>query len=197
MRKVQTLIFIGCISFIGSAVYAQQLSETPVTTDSLLESMLGSSAGTVVDIQEQLATPAGTGVTEEATSTIEGPLIVEVATPEVNVSTVEALDSRTGRYPPRLKINFAEFPLRSLESARRSQNGRNAEAKMPTEIVVQRIQNRLHLPQLELAVKGRTAIISGTVATERQRNLVATILRFEPGIDAVQNELTVIPPVTD
>ena len=195
MRKVLTLIFIGCISFTGFAAYAQQQPGAPVTTGSMMDMMLSDGAGAgVIDVVAELSAPPGTSVTEEAVSTIEGPLVVDVTSPEVNVTTVEAIDARTGRYPPRLKINFAEFPLRSLESARRSNNGRNAEAKMLTEIVAQRIQNRLHLPQLELVVKDRTATISGTVETERERNLVATMLRFEPGIDAVQNELTVIPP---
>ena len=195
MHKIQTLVFIGCISFTGFAALAQQPG-TPITTDDMMGQLLSGSAGAgVTDVAAALSAPPETGITEEAVSTIEGPLVIEVATPEVNVSTVEAVDSLTQRYPPRLKINFSEFPLRSLESAKRAQNGRNA--KMLTEIVAQRIQTRLHLPQLELVVKDRTATISGTVETERQRDLVARMLRFEPGIDAVQNELTVVPSVKD
>jgi plasmid stability protein len=87
-----------------------------------------------------------------------------------------------------LTINFTEFPLRSLAAA----HGRSVEAKTQAEIVVQRIQTRLREPKIDLVVKDRTAILSGTVATDRQRDLAESMLRFEPGIDVVQNEIIVV-----
>ena len=130
------------------------------------------------------STPTG-----QATPTIDVPLVVSVDVPEVNMSTAPAFTggSLTGRYSPRLKINFTEFPLRSLERTIRTNSGTQAE------ITVQRIQSRLGVPEIHLVVNDRTATVSGTVATERQRSLAESMLRFEPGIDTVRNEIRIAP----
>jgi hypothetical protein len=164
MRSVYTLAFVGFISFTGFTAHAQ---------------------------------PGGTGVPILPFATdgisIEGPLVVDFEVPEVNLTVVEIIDTRTGRYPPRLTINFAEFPLRSLTETSRLNNGRSVQTSTQAAIIVQRIQSRLRVPEFQLAVEGRTAIISGTVATERERGLIESMLRFEPGINSVQNEITVVP----
>jgi hypothetical protein len=41
---------------------------------------------------------------------------------------------------------------------------------------------------------GRTAILRGTVATDRDRRLAERLLMLEPGVDSVRNELTVTEP---
>ena len=189
MGRVLTLIFVGCISFAGFAVRAQPSGDV-TATESIFQSLTSGSSS----IDDFVSDVMGTDTTEQQISAIEGPLVVSVAPPEVNLGTVEALDSRTGRYPPRLKINFSEFPLRSWVSNDRSGNGRNADPNAQVDIIVRRIQNRLRVPQMNLAVQDRTAIVSGTVATARQRSLAESMLRFEPGIDTVQNNLTVISP---
>ena len=106
----------------------------------------------------------------------------------------------TARYTPRLRINFDEFPLVSListektdseESNGRSTNGRSARNGATTNVIIKRIQNRLRLPHIDLVVQDRVATVSGTVETERQRKLVESMLRFEPGINSVRNEITV------
>ena len=197
MRKVQTLIFVGCISFAGFTVHAQQPpgeTATP-TADSLMQDLLGnSSTSGVKSVEDMLSGTTETDTTTPPIPDIENLLTTDAPIAEVNVDTVEAIDSRTGRYPPRLKINFTEFPLRSLESASRAKIERNGEAKTQADIVVRRIQSRLHLSQIDLVVKDRTATLSGTVETERQRSRAELMLRFEPGIDIVHNELTVISP---
>ena len=38
---------------------------------------------------------------------------------------------------------------------------------------------------------GSVATLTGTVATERERKIVEQLLRLEPGIDSVRNELVV------
>jgi hypothetical protein len=142
-------------------------------------------------IEDAMTTPVPVG---QPTSSIdEGTqLVVETEGPEVNLEVAEAIDTKTGRYPPRLKIDFSEFPLRSLDSTSK----RTGEPKTQKDIIAQRIQRRLRVPKIDLVVKNRIAVISGTVSTERQRNLAESMLHFEPGIDVVQNEIAVVPNTT-
>ena len=189
MRSVYTLIIAGFVSLIGCTVHAQT-SGDPM--DDLIKRLTtggsGASVGDILgDVTQQLIDT--TGPTQQVTSAIEGSLVVvEEVTPEVNKPITEIIDSRTNRYPPRLKINFAEFPLRSLEKSKRTSNGNTG-----TNIIAQRIQSRLRLPQVNLVVQDRTAIVTGTVSTGDQRRLVESMLRFEPGIDTVKNEIIVTP----
>ena len=47
---------------------------------------------------------------------------------------------------------------------------------------------------IEVTVDGRTAILRGAVATERDRELAVALVQFEPGISEVQNELQIHSP---
>ena len=198
MRNIQTVLFVGFICFVGFSGYAQSQTGSASSYEKMVQSLTtgGSSSGlSTSDMMKEVAgqlldtsTPAG-----EQISIIEAPLVVDQEVPEVNKATAEVIDTRTGRYPPRLIINFIEFPLRSLVHANGIGFGRSTEPVIPTDAVAQRIQDRLRVPQIHLVVKGRTAIVSGTVATERQRNLAESMLRFEPGIDTVENEITITP----
>ena len=47
---------------------------------------------------------------------------------------------------------------------------------------------------VEVLLAGRTAVVRGTVASERDRSLARQLILFEPGVSAVQNELTIQPP---
>jgi len=196
MRSIYTLIVIGFISFAGFTAYAQP-TDSGDTIESMLDSLTigGSSSGMPIpDIGGVTRQGIGTPVlAEPQTPIIEAPLVVDVVVPEVNRTTAEVIDSRTGRYPPRLKIDFTECPLRSFTNTNHTDIGRSAESGTPTDIVVQRIQNRLRVPHILLVVRDRIAVVSGTVATDRQRNLAESMLRFEPGIDTVQNKITVVP----
>ena len=164
MSRVYTLICIGCISLIGFSAHAQQGAVDPVEN--------------IAEILETLTFD-------------ESLLVIETPATDVEQSVAETVDSKTNRYLPRLRIDFSEFPLRTLAETNRSGRGTNGEVKSRVESIVQRIQVRLRAPDLGLVVKDRVATISGTVATERQRNLAETMLRFEPGIDAVQNEIAI------
>jgi len=195
MRNVYTLAFVGFISFTGFTACAQP----GISIEEMIQSLAtsgGASSGTFIDqVMQDVMGQSGNASTsvEQQTSAIEGPLVVEVVVPDVNQTVVESTDARTGRYTPKLKIDFAEFPLRSLTQVNRSNNGRNVHAGTPTEMIVQRIQSRLRAPELYLAIEDRIAVISGTVATERERKLIESILRFEPGINTIKNEITVVP----
>ena len=181
MRRAYTLIFIGYISLSGFVVHAQPVGSSSVNPTFLSSSSTGSS-GTFAGV-----TTYEISSSMMDTSAIEqGLLDMDIVVPEVSQPIVEAVDSKTKRNTPRLKINFAEFPLRSLDVP----SGRSA-AKPPAEIVVQRMQDRLKTSSIDLVIRNRTAIISGTVPSERQRGLAETMLRFEPGIDVIQNNITV------
>lgn len=47
------------------------------------------------------------------------------------------------------------------------------------------------LEGLQLSMEGRTAILQGTVASESDRSLAENWVRFEPGVEAVRNEVRV------
>ena len=176
MRKICTLICVSVISFAGFAVFMQSA-------------------------QGQFASPEADGLPQ--VQEIDAPIVVETVTPEINLEIASIYiggDMDTARYTPRLRINFDEFPLVSListekadseESNGRSANGRGARNGATTNVIIQRIQNRLRLPHIDLVVQDRVATVSGTVETERQRKLVESMLRFEPGINSVRNEITV------
>lgn len=66
------------------------------------------------------------------------------------------------------------------------------------ELVQSRAQTRLQrIPALAkyvgvtVQMDGRTAVLNGTVGTERDKRLVELVLRLEPGIRTIENELTV------
>jgi len=199
MRSVYTLAFVGFISFTGLTAHAQP-GGAGMSMDAMIQMLTGGGgAGTAFDqiMAEVTGQPTDTSV--PIGPTIEGPLAVETVVPEVNQAVVEIIDTRTGRYPPRLTINFDAFPLRSLaettypNNGRNGRNGRNGQVATQAEIVAQRIQSRLRVPEFQLTVEDRTAVISGTVATERERSLIESMLRFEPGISRIQNEIAVVP----
>jgi osmotically-inducible protein OsmY len=70
-------------------------------------------------------------------------------------------------------------------------------AASPTNVSRQFASRLRNLPALEntaavqVTMEGRTAILTGTVASERDRELVAGLAMLEPGISAVQNNLVV------
>lgn len=92
--------------------------------------------------------------------------------------------NQRGQKPLRISIT-ADISLRSAAST-------------PTTLG-QQFQTRLtKLPGLErensvrVTMEGRTAVLSGSVASDRDRKLVEGLALLEPGISAVQNELVVI-----
>ncbi|QDU96845.1 BON domain-containing protein [Lignipirellula cremea] len=99
------------------------------------------------------------------------------------------------------------------ENAQTSQGQRTVRAPLrlgfapllaPAPVVSARMEQRyLRLPgldqagQIAVAMQGRTAVLTGVVASEHARNLAARIALLEPGVSSVQNDLTVgAAPVT-
>ena len=44
---------------------------------------------------------------------------------------------------------------------------------------------------IEVSYQGKTVVLKGVVATARDRELAAKLVRLEPGVDQVQNDLVV------
>jgi len=195
MRSVYCiLVCAGIISLTGFTAHAQLQG----SMDSVIQAL--TAPGSSISVSDLIGDVTGAlteamGTTEAQVTAIDAPLVVDTIIPEVNRTVAEILvgDQRTGRYPPRLRINFAEFPLKSLTATNETNNGRTARNGTPQEQVRLRIQSRLGLPQLNLEVEGRTATVSGTAESEHQRSLVESMLRFEPGIDTIKNEIIVLP----
>ncbi len=105
----------------------------------------------------------------------QGLRIERSAAPELN----RPLPPQRGRglYYPRLEIGFPEPDT----------------LVAPTEIAAnQRMLDRVYGvagDSVKLTISGRTAILRGTVESERAAELAAQLLSFEPAIDHVQNEL--------
>ncbi len=175
------------------------------TVESVLDSFLSESPDTsaeeiVESAQESLMAQMETEevTAETVQSAIEGELITEDAAPVVNQEAAEAIDSRTQRYAPRIKLDFNEFPLRRLSGRFAGVIREDADVEELEQTnsslshgIVKRIQMRLHVDTVRFTFKNRTAVLTGSVSTERQRELIGSIVRMEPGIDQVKNEIRV------
>ena len=86
-----------------------------------------------------------------------------------------------GPYHPRLEVSFQNF---APEPGTLDRNALDALVRSPQMSATSRIV---------VLVAGRTAILRGEVPSRRDRDLAELLLAFEPGISAIQNELTVNP----
>jgi hypothetical protein len=88
-------------------------------------------------------------------------------------------------YYPRLEFDEG-FSLNS---------GEQVEANSGQELPMQAIQNRITRlagTDIGLEMVGRLAIVRGQVDSQRQADLLVSLLRFEPGVDEIRNELTIV-----
>jgi len=99
--------------------------------------------------------------------------------PDANLTAQPIVPSRTGMYPPRLRVGFA-FKTRPRGEI---------SAKL-----ADRLESALSLAEsssIAVSVEGDVAILRGEVPSERGRRMAALLVRFEPGIADVRNELMV------
>ena len=178
--------------FLSTPLFAQQ-SETDFSAFGTMFSTSTSGGGSETSltdsIDRMMETLGGEGLvanTEESVqSAITGPLVVEDVI-DTSREFVEAIDRRTNRYSPKLRLDFASFPLKRQSAAGIS---------VPAERIAKHLQSRLRLEQpIAVEFQDRTVCLRGTVPTERQKELAAIVLRFEPGVDVVKNELVVSLP---
>ena len=104
-----------------------------------------------------------------------------------NTGQIGGQQSRTRILRRRLHAGF-RHPQLSSTNVRNSINAR---------------LNRLSTPNspmdIQVAMQGRTVLLEGTVASEEERKLAATLVSLEPGVSAVRNELKVSalrPPIS-
>lgn len=154
-------------------------------------------------VEERLRARTQTTVVTEETvqSAIDAEMITEdpaAAVAPVDNAAVDAADTRTRRYQPRIALDFGTFPLRPLSGKIGLTEQDDDEVvvleqtnRSLTEDIARRIQNRLSSPDIRFEFKNRTVILTGSVSAVRQRELAEAMLTFEPGIDRVENRITV------
>jgi osmotically-inducible protein OsmY len=123
----------------------------------------------------------------EQSAEVSGPVVSAVRDlrpqREVNVNQTLRRPNASQLYYPRLRVSF-DYQL------------------LPNQSVNERIQQQLWRTEtlqlrspIEVSVADGTATLRGTVAAARDREMVALLVQFEPGISAVRNELVVQSPV--
>ncbi len=104
---------------------------------------------------------------------------------------LETSSQRVNRPLPPLPKKSMYYPKLVLEQTDSARGEVIPSPEFQTEI-----QNRLQrsgYPQVEVQWIAGVAVLSGQVATERERELAETLLGFEPGISEIRNELLVNP----
>jgi hypothetical protein len=101
--------------------------------------------------------------------------------PDANQTAEPMMPARVQLYAPRLKVAFDFAPTGVSEvNARLSHH---LEASLPA----------VAANQIEVSVAGNAATLRGVVASEWDRKLAELLLRFEPGIARVENQLQIQP----
>jgi len=118
--------------------------------------------------------------TGRAVSAVSG-LRVETG-PDADSTQPTTIQERVGMYPPRLAVDFSFVrpTIPRLNSNLQHQ-------------LIASLESRFRASRIEVSVEDRTATLRGEVASTRDRTLARLLALFEPGIDVVQNELTVKP----
>jgi hypothetical protein len=120
------------------------------------------------------------GAEPEITSSIDE-LEIE-ATPDANQTAQPAALPRISMNPPRLQVGFDFRP------------------RLPSDVtakLARRLESTLSLDEsssIEASVEDGVAILRGEVSSERDRRMAGLLVRFEPGIADVRNELKVTAP---
>ncbi|MDR0610706.1 MAG: BON domain-containing protein [Planctomycetaceae bacterium] len=208
MKKIAYFIFLFWL--FCPTIFAQESGlpneESFPSVDEMMKSLTGENDGnlslesSIESIVESMTQKMKSTENTEASvrSAVEGKLVVEEVIPETNRTVVEAVDTKTKRYSPRLKLNFVEFPLRPLSGkiVKTAENEESADLFEQTNTVItrdiaRRIQSHLRTQEIQFEFKNRSVRLSGTVKTLRQRELAEMMIRMEPGIDSVTNDLVV------
>lgn len=102
--------------------------------------------------------------------------------PQVNNTSASTVNRATGMYEPKLAIGF-ELPTQMAGEVNAA--------------LTHRLQTTPGLPpsnRIAVSLEGRTAVLRGEVASERDRSLVEKLILFEPGVSSVRNDLKVKSP---
>lgn len=120
------------------------------------------------------------GVTAEEIRSAVDELQIQTG-PDANQTAQPAMPPRVRMYAPRLRVAFDFVPTADSEVS--SRLTRCLASALPAE----------SSSRIEVSAAGDAAILRGAVASERERKLAELLLKFEPGIARVQNQLRVQP----
>ena len=116
----------------------------------------------------------------------EGDALVAFAdSPSVNEEAIRTLNAQpAGMYRPRLKVNMADFP---------PANAKVSGIDRRLLVLQEHLQTRLvrSTGSITLALDGETLVLTGSVENEQQKKLLERVVRLEPGVTVVRNELVV------
>jgi hypothetical protein len=99
--------------------------------------------------------------------------------PAVNTTPASSVNRATGAYEPRLAVGF-DVPSRPRDRLSEDLTRR-----------LRSVQTLDPSNRIEVSMEGRTAVLRGEVASERDRALLELLIHFEPGVSDVRNELKV------
>lgn len=124
------------------------------------------------------------GLQQSETAPAARSAVTAAPAPPTRVNRVPTASTSQNRpYAPRLRVDFDRPAVAATALA----------GTLSNRLAGLLNQNRVQ-GQLELAVEDSTAILRGTVASTKQRTLVEQLVRLEPGVGQVRNELQVTPP---
>ena len=110
--------------------------------------------------------------------------IEETPEPETNQNIIESVDPKTKRYPPRLFVDFRIFPLQRTTTKLGS-------PKISADSLKRNIERRLGVHDVHFSLQNRVMTLTGTVPGEHERQMVELMVRLEPGVDQIENELVI------
>jgi hypothetical protein len=90
-----------------------------------------------------------------------------------------------GLYYPKLELDLSESDDSGDDDRDSNQLSRPVEPKLFDRV------HRIGGPDVQISLKGNSAVLSGSVNSKRDSELVEQVVSFEPGIDRVVNQLTI------
>lgn len=102
--------------------------------------------------------------------------------PDVNASRLRTNETRRGVYEPRLVVEFQYQRPSSAKVAHKLTEMLNAAAPIARR------------GKIDVTLDGRRATLQGVVESEKDRRLAENLVRLEPGVSEVVNQLRVRPP---
>jgi hypothetical protein len=113
-----------------------------------------------------------------------------------SVDTLRIPKDRTGNRPvPLQPASGMYYPRLEFDESFSLSPSEQAEGPDVKELPLQAIQNRMTRiagTEIGLEMVGRLAIVRGQVDSQRQADLLLSLLRFEPGVDEIRSELAIV-----
>jgi hypothetical protein len=95
------------------------------------------------------------------------------------------LQPASGMYYPRLEFDES-FSIDTVEQSK------DNDGNEPPLQIIQNRMTRIAGTEIGLEMVGRLAIVRGQVDSQRQADLLVSLLKLEPGVDEVRNEMAIV-----